>query len=268
MNELFLLVFQGYLILVVLQTGLWVVSNYTKDASTADVGWAIGMSVLVGWYAVNLEGNTVRKLLMCIPVLIWTFRLTSHLLRRMKHHNREDSRYAQFRLAWGKDARRNFFLIYQLQPIFNVILSVPFFITFLNPDQSIKAIEIIAIMVWTIGILGESIADEQLRRFMLDPANKGKICQKGLWNYSRHPNFFSEWVMWVAYFMFALGSPYGLLAVIAPAFMLFLLIKVTGIPLMEQRALANKGEAYREYMRTTSFFIPLPKRSNASIRCA
>ena len=100
---------------------------------------------------------------------------------------------------------------------------------------------------------------------MLDPANKGKVCQLGLWNYSRHPNFFFEWLMWVAYFIFALSSPYGWWAVIAPAFMLFLLIKVTGIPLMEQRALANKGDAFREYMRTTSFFIPLPKRSIAAI---
>ncbi len=263
MNELILIVFQGYLILFILQTALWAYQNYTKDASTADVGWAIGMSVLVGWYAMHLEGNAVRKMLIFIPLLIWTTRLSSHLLRRIAHDQREDSRYGQFRQAWGNDARRNFFFIYQLQPIFNILLSVPFFIIFLNSDQSIKVIEFIAVMVWTIGILGESIADEQLRRFKIDPANKGKICQKGLWNYSRHPNFFFEWLMWVAYFIFALGSPYGWWAVIAPTFMLFLLIKVTGIPLMEQRALANKGEAFREYMRTTSFFIPLPKRSNA-----
>lgn len=265
MNELILIIVQGYLMLVVLQAGLWAIQNHTKDASTADVGWAIGMSVLVGWYAVNLEGNAARKMLMGIPVLIWTIRLSSHLLRRMMHHQKEDSRYAQFRQAWGRDARRNFFMIYQLQPVFNVLLSVPFLIAFMNPDQTIKAIEIIAVMVWTIGILGESVADEQLRRFMLDPANKGKVCQLGLWNYSRHPNFFFEWLMWVAYFIFALSSPYGWWAVIAPAFMLFLLIKVTGIPLMEQRALANKGDAFREYMRTTSFFIPLPKRSIAAI---
>ncbi len=261
MSESLLIVFQGYLAIVFLQAALWALQNYTKDASTADVGWAIGMSLLVGWYAIHLDGNIVRKMLIFIPLLIWTVRLTSHLLRRITHERKEDSRYAQFRQEWGKDANRNFFLIYQLQPIFNILLSVPFFIAFLNPDPSIKVIEIIAVFIWSVGLLGESVADEQLRRFKLNPANKGKICQDGLWNYSRHPNFFFEWLMWVAYLIFALGSPYGWCAVIAPAFMLFLLVKVTGIPLMERRALANKGEAFRKYMQTTSFFIPLPKRT-------
>ncbi len=260
MSELILIILQGYLMLVVLQTILWALQNYTKDASTADVGWAIGMSVLVGWYAVHLEGNLARKMLIFIPLIIWTIRLSSHLLRRIKHEKKEDSRYAQFRQLWGKDASRNFFFIYQLQPIFNLLLSVPFFIAFLNENQSIKPIEIIAVIIWSIGILGESVADEQLRRFKLNPLNKGKICEDGLWNYSRHPNFFFEWVMWVAYFIFALSSPHGLWAIIAPALMLFLLMKVTGIPLMEQRALANKPEAFKKYMQTTSFFIPLPKR--------
>ncbi len=260
MGELIWIILQGYLMLVVLQTILWALQNYTKDASTADVGWAIGMSVLVGWYAIHLEGNFARKMLIFIPLIIWTIRLSSHLLRRITHEKKEDSRYAQFRQLWGKDAPRNFFLIYQMQPIFNLLLSVPFFIIFRNSDPSIKAIEIVALVIWIIGILGESLADEQLRRFKLNPLNKGKICEDGLWNYSRHPNFFFEWVMWVAYFTFALSSPHGLWAIIAPALMLFLLMKVTGIPLMEQRALVNKPEAFRKYMQTTSFFIPLPKR--------
>ncbi len=260
MNEWIFIVVKGYLILVVLQTLLWAIQSYTKDASTADVGWALGMSLLVGWYAIHLDGNIVRKMLIFIPLIIWTIRLSSHLLRRILHEQKEDSRYAQFRQTWGKDANRNFFLIYQLQPVFNVLLSVPFFIVFLNSDQSIKVIEIIAVFIWAIGLLGESLADEQLRRFKLNPQNKGKICQDGLWNYSRHPNFFFEWLMWVAYFIFAQASPHGVWAIIAPALMLFLLMKVTGIPLMEQRALANKGEAFRKYMQTTSFFVPLPKR--------
>lgn len=260
MSENFDIIFKGYLMLVLMQTVLWGIQMRTKDASTADVGWSIGMSVLVGWYAINLDGFLLRKWLILLPIFIWTLRLSSHLLRRIIHDGREDSRYAQFREDWGRQAGRNFFVIFQLQPIFNVVLSVPFFIAFLNTDPTIKVIELIAVVIWLIGLIGESVADEQLRKFKADSNNKGKICQQGLWNYSRHPNFFFEWLMWIAYFIFALGSPQGWWGFIAPALMLFLLMKVTGIPLMETRALKNKGEAFKEYMRTTSFFIPLPKR--------
>lgn len=260
MSENFDIILKGYLMLVLMQTVLWSIQMRTKDASTADVGWSIGMSVLVGWYAINSDGFLLRKWLILLPIFIWTLRLSSHLLRRIIADGREDSRYAQFREDWGRQAGRNFFVIFQLQPIFNVVLSVPFFIAFLNTDPTIKVIELIAVVIWLIGLIGESLADEQLRKFKSDSNNKGKICQQGLWNYSRHPNFFFEWVMWIAYFIFALGSPHGAWAIIAPALMLFLLMKVTGIPLMETRALKNKGEAFKEYMRTTSFFVPLPKR--------
>ena len=254
------IILKGYVILVILQAVLWLVQTRTKDASTADVGWSIGMSVLVAWYGIQLPGLILRKWMLFIPVFIWSLRLSSHLIRRIMNDKNEDSRY-----DWGRDAARNFFFIYQLQPVFNVLLSVPFFIVFLNTAKTIKGVEIIALLLWVIGLLGETLADEQLRHFKSNPANKGKICQQGLWSLSRHPNFFFEWVMWVAYFIFALGSPYGWLAIIAPAFMLFLLMKVTGIPIMEQRALKMKGEAFREYMRTTSFFIPMPPKGTRII---
>jgi len=118
-----------------------------------------------------------------------------------------------------------------------------------------------AVILWFGGLIGESISDHQLNSFKKDPKNKGKLCDQGLWGYSRHPNFFFEWTMWVAYFVFALGSLHGWVAIITPACMLFLLLKVTGIPIIEKESLKRRGEVYRRYQKTTSMFIPLPKRA-------
>ena len=261
MNEMTILIFKGYLILFCLQTVLWIRQIFTKNASMADVGWSAGMALLVGFLALNLDGYWLRKLIIFTLIFIWSVRLSSHLIYRTIKEQKEDSRYARFREGWKHNANRNFFLVYQLQPVFNVILSVPFIIILSNQSAVIHPLEYLGILVWLGGLVGESIADRQLHVFKKDKANKGKICQEGLWGYSRHPNFFFEWVMWIAYALFALASPNGLFGFIAPAFMLFLLMKVTGIPVIEKYALAKKGEAFKNYMKTTSFFVPLPKRA-------
>ncbi|MCA9400022.1 MAG: DUF1295 domain-containing protein [Candidatus Omnitrophica bacterium] len=259
MTDIFLVILKGYAILFVMQTILWLIQCKTKDASTADVGWSIGMVVLVVWYALHFDGGRIREMLFLFPLTIWSCRLSFHLISRMAR-TKEDSRYARFRESWGRQATKNFFLIYQLQPLLNVMLSVPFLIAFLNPSEHIHATEIVGLAFWIIGFSGEIIADQQLKYFLSKPENKGHVCREGLWGYSRHPNFFFEWVMWVAYFIMASASPYGLLGIIAPLVMLFLLIKVTGIPLMEANALKTKGKEFKEYMETTSMFIPFPKR--------
>ena len=110
--------------------------------------------------------------------------------------------------------------------------------------------------LFVLSVIGESIADAQLRRFRADPANRGKVLQSGLWRSSRHPNYFFEWLVWVAWLVIALASPYGWIAGYCPLLMLWFLYKVTGIPATEEQSLKSKGEAYREYQRTTSAFIP------------
>ena len=111
-------------------------------------------------------------------------------------------------------------------------------------------------VIWLIAVGGESVADWQLKQFRGNPANKGKICQQGLWCYSRHPNYFFEWLVWVSFFVFALGAPWGWTSVFCPALMLFFLLRVTGIPMTEELSVRSKGEAYRQYQRTTSPFVP------------
>jgi steroid 5-alpha reductase family enzyme len=117
-------------------------------------------------------------------------------------------------------------------------------------------------VLWLGAIAGEALADRQLQRFKADPANRGAVCQRGLWRYSRHPNYFFEWLVWVAYFVMALASPWGWLTLYCPALMLYFLLRVTGIPLTEQLSLQARGTAYAEYQRRTSAFVPWwPKRS-------
>ncbi len=136
------------------------------------------------------------------------------------------------------------------------LLGVAFFVVCLNPAPQIHPLEIGGVVLWLLALTGESLADAQLAAFKRDPTSKGRVCDVGLWHYSRHPNYFFEWLIWVAYFLFALGSPYGWVAVIGPASMLYLLLRVTGIPLTEQQSLRSKGDAYRRYQQTTSAFIP------------
>jgi steroid 5-alpha reductase family enzyme len=130
----------------------------------------------------------------------------------------------------------------------------------LNTKTELSPLEYAGFILWFISVTGETIADRQLAAFKKNPANKGKICQVGLWNYSRHPNYFFEWLMWFSYFVFALGSPWGILAIISPAVILYLLLKVTGIPATEEQSLRSKGEAFKAYQASTSVFVPWLKK--------
>lgn len=250
----------GYALLVALQTALWLGQLRTRDAATADVGWAAGLPLLMGWIACHTDGSNGRKAALFIPLALWSIRLSSHLIRRIARSGGEDRRYARLREAWGKKAPLLFFGIYQLQPLIALVLALPFLSAFRNPAVGLSVLEVTALFVWAGAFWGEVAADRQLRRFVERPDSQGRMCQDGLWNYSRHPNFFFEWMMWMAYALFALSSPGGWIGLAAPALMLGLLLKVTGVPPQEEHALKTKGEAFREYQRTTSVFVPMPKR--------
>jgi steroid 5-alpha reductase family enzyme len=130
----------------------------------------------------------------------------------------------------------------------------------MNTTPELSILEYAGAALWTICIIGEATADAQLKRFKSKPENKGKVCNVGLWSYSRHPNYFFEWMIWVSYFIFACASPWGWISIVCPAIILLLLFKVTGIPLTEEQSIRSRGDAYREYQRTTSVFVPLPRK--------
>jgi steroid 5-alpha reductase family enzyme len=243
--------------LVVLETMLWSVNVRKKNGAVVDVGWGTGFVIVVLIALLVADGFAVRKLLVAAMVSVWGLRLSLHLLfDRILANKPEDGRYVEMRKKWGKAVNRRFFWFFRVQGVLIVLFSLPFLLAMVNAETTLHSLEYIGAAVWGVGLIGESAADRQLRRFKDDTTNKGKTCRVGLWNYSRHPNYFFEWIIWVGYAVVALASPYGWLGIFSPLAMLYILLNVTGIPLTEEQALRSRGEDYREYQRTTSKFIP------------
>jgi steroid 5-alpha reductase family enzyme len=236
---------------------VWVWAYKIKNAGVVDIFWSYNFPVIAIILLLLAPGYEPRKLMICGMVIVAGFRLGTHLaLRVFQHLREEEPRYAHIRKEWSKNAEPKMFGFFQMQAISNVLLAIPFFIIALNTTSRISWVEFAGATLWAISVTGEAIADQQLANFKKDPANKGKICDTGLWGYSRHPNYFFEWLMWVSYLVFALGSPYGYLAVISPAIILYLLTKVTGIPTTEAQSLRSKGEVFKKYQQKVSVFVP------------
>jgi steroid 5-alpha reductase family enzyme len=193
---------------------------------------------------------------MAAMMVIWGGRLAWYLLHDRVLGRPEDGRYAELRARGSYAASGNFFPFFQAQAMAALLLSIPALIVALNPAPAFAVIEIAAVGIWILALVGESVADRQLERFKALPGNRGRTCRVGLWRYSRHPNYFFEWLIWVAYALFASASPYGWMAIACPALMLYLLFRVTGIPATEAQAVRTRGDDYRHYQATTSAFVP------------
>jgi len=242
---------------VVLMALTWVICRGLNNAGFVDVAWSYSFAVVVGLFAALGAGAPLRKSLIVAMVVLWSLRLGTHLLIRVsRHHPREDERYASLREQFPQRPWLMFFGFFQFQALLVGLLAVPFAVACANPAPGLHGWEIAGVVLWILALGGEALADRQLNRFRNDPVNKGQVCQGGLWRYSRHPNYFCEWLIWIAYFLFALGSPGGWIALIAPLLMYFFLTQVTGIPPAEAQSLKSRGDAYRAYQRTTSRFIP------------
>ena len=236
---------------------VWLWSYRIGNAGVVDIFWSYNFPVIAFILLLFGPGFETRKLLFCGMVIIAGGRLGTHLaVRVLKHLRQEEPRYAQIRKEWGENAELKMALFFQMQALSNILLAVPFFIIILNTSPELNVFEYVGAAIWLISVLGEATADAELAAFKKNPANKGKVCDKGLWGYSRHPNYFFEWLMWVSYFVFALGSPSGYLAISSPAIILYLLLKVTGIPMTEEQSIRTKGDAFRKYQQQVSVFVP------------
>jgi steroid 5-alpha reductase family enzyme len=254
----------GWAMMAGFQAVLWLVQRARRDAGVVDVGWAAGLGILALYYAWADDGWLPRRLLLATLVSIWSFRLAFYLLRdRVLHAKEEDGRYQALRAAWGKRAQPWFFLFFQAQGLLDSILSIPFLIILGRKTGPFTPWALDAVAVWLVAVTGESIADRQLAAWRADPANRGRTCRSGLWAWSRHPNYFFEWLHWWTYPLLAIGAPWAAATLFAPAFMLFFLFKVTGIPATEARALVTRGEDYRRYQREVPMFLPWPPRRRA-----
>jgi steroid 5-alpha reductase family enzyme len=240
---------------------VWIWAYKIKNGGVVDIFWSYNFPVIAIILLLLADGFAPRIWLLSGMVITWGFRLGTHLARRVLGHiHEEEGRYAQLRKDWAPHSDRKLFWFFQAQAVSNVLLAFPFFIITANEKSEITILEYIGAGIWLVALTGEAIADWQLDQFKKDPANKGKVCNKGLWNYSRHPNYFFEWLIWVGYFVFALASPYGFIAIISPAIILYLLLNVTGIPATEEQSVRSKGDLYKEYQRTTSAFVPWFKK--------
>ena len=240
---------------------LWVIHLWIRNAAIVDVGWAAGLGLLAACYAYAAPGYPLRKYLIAAMAGVWSVRLASYLLFARVLGHPEEGRYVQLRAEWKTNLALRFLFFFQFQAALDLVLSLPFLLACLDVRFGLGNFEKIGALVWLVGMLGESIADAQLNRFKQNPANKGTTCRAGLWKYSRHPNYFFEWTIWMGYAIFALASPYGWLGLIAPALILYFLLGLTGIPATEAQALRSRGDEYRAYQRSTSAFIPwFPKK--------
>ena len=247
----------GCCMMICLFSGTWLLSRKLDNYSFVDVTWSYGLLFLLPVYAAFTDGSTPRRALISIMVMLWSFRLGTHLLFRIrKHHPHEDVRYKVLRVDWSANLGRKFFLFFQAQGVLILLLSLPMLLSLRNGTPRFSLVEWFGVAVWCLGFAGESIADWQMRRFKLRPDAKGKVCNTGLWRYSRHPNYFFESMIWWGFWLIACGSPGGWATIYAPILILYFLLRVTGIPLTEKCAVESKGDLYREYQRTTSAFVP------------
>ena len=256
MNHGLTLVIMGAASVAVLMLLLWLIHLRTGNAAIVDAGWAGGLALLGAIYAVLGGGYWLRAALIGAMSGIWGLRLAVYLLTTRIIGHPEEGRYQELRRQWKTNIPFKFLLFYEFQALLCVVLATPFLMAARNPNPRLFWIEWAAAGLWALAMAGETAADAQLNKFKSDPSNKGLTCQTGLWRYSRHPNYFFEWLIWVAFASFALASPGGFWGLLSPALILYFVLRVTGIPATEAQAIRTRGEEYRRYQQTTSAFAP------------
>jgi steroid 5-alpha reductase family enzyme len=258
--------------LSVLMAGAWMVQQRTGNSGWVDTIWTFSLG-LVGaasalWPVAGMPANA-RQWLVAALVAIWSLRLGVHIAVRTSGIT-DDPRYAAFAREWGADSPRRMFVFLQNQAFGSIPLVFSIFVAARFPSDTLRPQDYLGALILLAGIGGEALADAQLKRFRSDPANRGRVCDTGLWRWSRHPNYFFEWFGWLAYPVIAISPVYvwGWATLLAPAFMYWILVYVTGIPPLEQQMLRSRGERYRDYQSRTSMFFPLSPQKNEQKRAA
>ena len=237
----------------------FIVACLLRRNDVADIAWGIGF-VLMSWLAFSFSEMSLRSVLVNICVTIWGLRLTWHITRR-NLKKPEDSRYATWRAEWKHFYLRSYLQIFMLQGFFLYIILLPALFIHASAPAPVHLLDALGVVIWLIGFMFESVGDRQLKDFLKDPANKGKIMDKGLWAYSRHPNYFGEVLQWWGIFLCAVTLPYGFVTIIGPLLITFLILFVSGVPMLE-RKYAGRPD-FEAYKKKTSIFVPLPRRKGS-----
>jgi steroid 5-alpha reductase family enzyme len=250
--------------LSLLMAGAFLVQQRTGNSGWVDTIWTFSLGLVgVGsalWPVAGAVPNA-RQWLVAALVAVWSLRLGAHIAARTAEIT-DDPRYAAFAKEWGVDSRRKMFIFLQNQGFGSIPLVFAIFVAARFPGDALRLQDYLGALILLAGIAGEALAGAQLTRFRNQPANKGRVCDAGLWRWSRHPNYFFEWFGWLAYPVIALSPDYlwGLATLLAPVFMYWILAYVTGIPPLEQQMLRSRGGRYRDYQSRTSAFFPLPPK--------
>ena len=239
--------------------GVWWVCHRIGNAGYVDVAWAFGIMLGVVLAAFMIcEFESGRAILVFVIGGLWALRLSRHLYQRI-HGKEEDGRYAHMRKSFGAKAPLAFFVFFQMQAFFVVLFLAPMVSAMTRPGP-LDWRDALGLGIWLVALGGEWLADKQLADFKRDPANAGGVCKRGLWRYSRHPNYFFEWLHWFAWAVMAVGSPNAWVALAGPVVVYLFLVRLSGIPWVEQQALRTRGDAYARYQETTSPFFLRPPR--------
>lgn len=237
----------------------WWVSMRLRNIGLVDAAWAGLMAAAALFAGAVGEGDAVPRALVALFGGFWGARLCLHLLHRVLREP-EDGRYQAMRAAIG-DSPARWFLFFQAQALVVALFAIPFAAAAGADAEGIEPSIILAVAVWLVAVSGEALADRQLARFRARPENRGTTCRVGLWAWSRHPNYFFEWLHWFAYALLAWCGPYFGWSLLGPVLMLLFLWRVSGIPWTEAQALRSRGEDYRRYQREVSAFFPWPPKT-------
>lgn len=246
------------LVLFAYMTFWFVVSLIKKRNDVADVAWGLGF-ILMAWTSFFFSGVSGTKgILVSTLVSIWGLRLAWHIYTRNKGKG-EDYRYLAWRKEWGIwFYPRSYLQVYLLQGFLLFLIVFPVLVINKNFNSSLVWFDLIGVLVWLFGFYFEVMGDAQLAKFISNPANKGKLMQSGLWAYTRHPNYFGEVTLWWGIWLIAVYVPNGIFTIIGPLTITFLILKVSGIPMLEKKM--EENPEFAEYKRKVSKFIPLPRK--------
>ena len=246
----------------------WAVVRLTANGGWIDVFWTFGTGitgVAVALWPITGAHAELRQLLVGGLTAVWSLRLGLYIVRRVASHP-EDQRYVRLKHEWGAAFYRKLLPFMLVQAPVTVLLVASIRAAAARPRDALGPADIVGLVILAVAIAGEALADRQMRLFKSDPANQGKVADTGLWSWSRHPNYFFEWLGWLAYPIIALdltgAYPAGWLSLLAPLAMYVVLTRLTGVPALEAHMLRSKGEAYAAYQRRTGAFFPRPPRKS------
>jgi steroid 5-alpha reductase family enzyme len=251
----------AFVVIIAMMTVLWIISIRIKNVSIVDIFWGFGFVVACLVYFLKTEGIEARKIVLLMLVTIWGLRLSIYLAWR-NYGKGEDFRYRKFRKNYGKNHYWwiSFFQTFLFQGFLLWLISAPLLGAQYNPhDNKLGIVDFIGVFIWIIGFVFETGGDIQLARFKANPANKGKVLNKGFWHYTRHPNYFGDAAVWCGYGFICISAG-SYIPVFGSILMTILLIKVSGVAMLE-KTLKETKPAYKEYIEKTNAFIPwFPKK--------